>query len=228
MVRLMRFVREVSTSNRYDFVEPSVRGAAQQAFERGIECILKCQIEVDGKPTAWCAEHDEQDFSPRPAQSFELASTSGSESVEIVRLLMSLDRPSPEVVAAVQRAVAWFDRVRLTGIRQVSEPDPLGPKGRNKVVVKDETAPPLWARFYELGTNRPLFADRDGVPKYDLAEIGYEPPQRLRVVDRGAAGAVGARLPGVEEETRDRGLAQSPRVAFHRVRCSASRARERV
>lgn len=38
----------------------------------------------------------------------------------------------------------------------------------------DPAAPPLWARFYELGTGRPLFVDRDGVPKYALADIGPE------------------------------------------------------
>jgi Pectic acid lyase len=31
-----------------------------------------------------------------------------------------------------------------------------------------------WARFYEIETNTPIFADRDGVKKYDLAKIGYE------------------------------------------------------
>jgi PelA/Pel-15E family pectate lyase len=40
--------------------------------------------------------------------------------------------------------------------------------------VKDPAAAPLWARFYEIGTNRPLFSDRDGVKKYSLAEIGHE------------------------------------------------------
>ena len=33
---------------------------------------------------------------------------------------------------------------------------------------------PLWARFYELETNRPFFCDRDGIKKYDISEIGYE------------------------------------------------------
>ena len=32
----------------------------------------------------------------------------------------------------------------------------------------------MWARFYELGTGRPFFCDRDGVVKYQLSEIGYE------------------------------------------------------
>ena len=41
-------------------------------------------------------------------------------------------------------------------------------------MVKDPAAPPLWARFYEIGTNRPIFSDRDGVVKHELADIGYE------------------------------------------------------
>jgi PelA/Pel-15E family pectate lyase len=40
--------------------------------------------------------------------------------------------------------------------------------------VKDPNAPPLWARFYEIGTNRPFFCGRDGVKKYDIAEIESE------------------------------------------------------
>ena len=41
-------------------------------------------------------------------------------------------------------------------------------------MVTDESAPALWARFYEIGTNRPIFCDRDGVAKYRLSEIGSE------------------------------------------------------
>ena len=32
----------------------------------------------------------------------------------------------------------------------------------------------LWARFYELDTNRPFFCDRDGIKKYDVSQIGHE------------------------------------------------------
>jgi PelA/Pel-15E family pectate lyase len=174
MVRLMRFLQEIEPSPVYDFVGQERRAQGRKAFDRGIDCILKCQIEVAGKRTAWCAQHDERDFRPRPARSYELVSLSGAESVEIVRLLMSLDSPSPAVIQAVQAALAWFESAKLQGIRQEVRPDSASPTGRNKVVVKDPTAPPMWARFYEIGTNRPIFADRDGVPKRDLAEIGYE------------------------------------------------------
>jgi len=174
MVRLMEFLREVDRSPIYDFVGAAKRSAARQAFDRGIDCILKCQIKVNGKLTAWCAQHDENDFSPRRGRSYELPSLSGGESVEIVRLLMSLDSPDPRVIQSVQAAVAWFKSAEIHGIRQEQRPDARAPKGTNKMVIKDATAPPMWARFYEIGTNRPLFVDRDGVPKFDLSEIGFE------------------------------------------------------
>jgi pectate lyase len=174
MVRLMLFLREVATADRYGFVDAERRKAAQGAFARGIECILKCQIKVDGKLTAWCAQHDEKDYSPRPARTYELASLSGSESVGIVRLLMSLDDPKPEVVQAVEGAVAWFEAAKLPGIRVEKKEVENAPGGQDKVVVNDPAAPPMWARFYEIGDNKPIFCDRDGVPKHSLAELGHE------------------------------------------------------
>jgi len=174
MVRLLEFLRETYRSTTYDFLDGPKRDATRQAFDRGIQCILKCQIKVDGKLTVWCAQHDEIDFSPRLGRSYELPSLSGAESVGIVRLLMSLDSPSPQVVRAVQSAVAWFEEAELHGIREEIRSDARSPKGTNKVLVKDASAPPMWARFCEIGTNRPIFSDRDGVAKYDLADIGYE------------------------------------------------------
>ncbi len=174
MVRLMEFLREVATDEGYALVDAARRNAATDAFDRGIACILQCQIEVDGRLTAWCAQHDEIDFRPRPARSYELATLSGSESVGIARLLMSIDDPSSEIVQAVEGAVAWFEQAKLTGIRVIEEQDEDGPNGLNKVVVEEAQAPPLWARFYEIESNRPVFADRDGVPKSALADIGYE------------------------------------------------------
>jgi PelA/Pel-15E family pectate lyase len=167
-------VREVATTTDYDFVEETRRKAAAVAFDRGIECILKCQIRVDGQLTVWCAQHDEIDFRPQPARTYELATLSGAESVGITRLLMSIDSPSPEIVKSVDAAVSWFGNVKLTGIRVAAVKDDNAPKGVNRVVVADPQAPPLWARFYDIETNAPVFADRDRVPRQTLADIGYE------------------------------------------------------
>ena len=48
------------------------------------------------------------------------------------------------------------------------------PKGFERFVVEDPAAPTLWARFYEIGTNRPIYSGRDGVIKRSLAEIEHE------------------------------------------------------
>ena len=87
---------------------------------------------------------------------------------------MEIEPPTPEIIAAVQGAIAWFDEAKLTGIKVIRKPDPSSPKGWDKVLIKDPSAPPLWARFYRIGDNQPIFCSRDGVPKQTLAEISYE------------------------------------------------------
>jgi PelA/Pel-15E family pectate lyase len=176
MVRLMNFVREISREERWIFVGEERRRKAGEAFEKGVQCILQCQIRdtKSGKLAVWCAQHDEKDFSPRPARSYELPSFSGSESVGVLRLLMSIEKPRPEIVAAVEGAVEWIKHSRIAGIKVVEVPDEKAPKGKDKRVVEDADGPGLWARFYEIDSGRPFFCDRDGVKKYSLAEIGYE------------------------------------------------------
>jgi PelA/Pel-15E family pectate lyase len=172
MVRVLHLTREVATDKPYAFLDAKTRAACQQAFDRGIACILKCQIVVDGQPTVWCAQHDEKTLAPAKARSYELPSFSGSESVGIVRLLMSLENPSPEIRASIEGAVAWFEAHRLKGQRLENTKTLLG--GSDLVMVPDSKAPALWARFYDLKTGAPYVCDRDGIPKAKLADIGSE------------------------------------------------------
>jgi hypothetical protein len=131
MVRLLEFVREVARDDRYAFVDGDRRGRAAAAFDRGIDCILACQVRVDGVPTVWCAQHDERDFSPRPARSYE----------------------------------------PVSGFRIVTTKDSAAPRGISRTLMPDAEAPPLWARFYEIGTNEPLILDRDGKRRASFADL---------------------------------------------------------
>jgi PelA/Pel-15E family pectate lyase len=164
MIGLMEVLRDAA---EFSFVDDERREKARRAYQRGIECILKCQIIVNGRRTVWCAQHDAKTLEPRPARSYEKESLSGAESTGIVLFLMKLEKPSPEVRRAINGACAWFERSKLTGIRQVSQDG-------DKVIVPDPDAPPLWARFYDIKTNRPIFCGRDGVIKYKLSEIEKE------------------------------------------------------
>src|SRR6185503_10539704 len=126
----------------YAFVDEERRGRAASAIEKGIACILKTQVIVNGKRTVWCAQHDEVTLAPALARKFELISLSGGESVGIVRFLMSINKPSPEVVASINAAIAWFEKSKLTGIKWVAKPDSTKLHGFDRVVVKDPSAGP--------------------------------------------------------------------------------------
>ena len=156
----------------YGFVEQDHRDKATAAVARGIEVILKTQVRQNGSLTGWCAQHDEETLKPAWARAYEPPSNSGGETVDIVRFLMSIEEPTPEVVAAIEGAVKWLRSVAISGMRvdRIRRPD-----GRTeRVTVKDPDAPLVWARFYELVTDRPLFLDRDSVYRYDFMEVGYE------------------------------------------------------
>jgi PelA/Pel-15E family pectate lyase len=167
MVNILKFLRDVAGSPAFEAVDGPRRQRAKEAFDRGIQCIVKCQINSGGKPTVWCAQHDEVTLAPRKGRSYEHPSLSGAESAGIVRFLMSLENPSPEVARAIRAACRWYEEAKLLGIREVR-------REGDKIIVKDPEAPPLWARFYEINSNRPIFSGRDGVIKFDMAEIEHE------------------------------------------------------
>lgn len=175
MINVMELLRDAGAGQApYGFVDAPRQIKARAAVEKGIACILRCQISVAGVKTAWCAQHDEQTFAPAKARAYEHPSLSGSESVGIVRFLMAIDRPGPAVIAAVTGAAAWLDKVKLTGFRYENVDAPEVPGGRDRRILPDPQGATLWARFYEIGTNRPIFSGRDSVIRYAVAEIELE------------------------------------------------------
>ncbi|WP_282941427.1 pectate lyase [Paenibacillus sp. RC67] len=170
MMRVMN-VLTLAAKKKYpfdtDLVDDDRRQAVQYALDRGVDYILKSQIIVNGKRTAWCAQHDPVTYEPRPARAYEFPSISGSESVAIVQYLMSLPKPSDEVKRAIEGALNWFEEARLKGIKYV-------PRDPNNVYFVSEAKSSTWYRFYEIGTNQPIFSGRDGIIKHQLSEIEEE------------------------------------------------------
>jgi PelA/Pel-15E family pectate lyase len=163
----------------FAWLDPARRERARDAVRRGVHCIIKCQIAVNGTLTGWCQQHDEVTYEPRPGRTFEPASICPQDTTEILKFLMHLKSPGPQVVRAVDAAVIWLKQVQLPGIRVARVKAPATTFERHDadfdvVVEQDALARPLWARHYEIGTNRPIFAGRDGVRRYALADIERE------------------------------------------------------
>lgn len=174
MVRVLQVLREVSVKKApYNGLDAALAPQAQAAVDKGVDCILKTQYVRNGQLTAWCAQHDEKTLQPVKARAFELASLSGDESVDIVRFLMGVDKPSAAVRKSVESAVAWFQKVKLSGFVMKEIVAPAEKTGRDRVIVP-EAGSTLWARFYELETDRPIYVGRDSKVHYQLSEIENE------------------------------------------------------
>lgn len=175
MVGALSILYEIAENRpEYDFVDQQRRQKAREAAPKGIECILRCQVRVDGRLTAWCQQYDNETLEPRAARKFEPISLSTRETIGIVNFLMSIDKPSPEIIKAVQAAADWLDLVKIKGIRQIRKISYGDQRRLDRVIIEDENAQPIWARLYEIGTNRPVFGDRDGKVYYALSEISLE------------------------------------------------------
>jgi PelA/Pel-15E family pectate lyase len=175
MINVMRLLRDIAQKkSNYLFVDEARRSSAEKAVEKGVELILKTQVLVDGKRTIWDAQYDEVTLKPAAARRFEPVALVSRESAAIVRFLIDIKQPSQQVIEVIECAVSWFEKTKLTGIRWVENRDASKPGGFERFVIKDPAAGPLWARFYEMGTNRPIFVGRDSIIKYDVMEIDEE------------------------------------------------------
>lgn len=151
----------------YAFLDVSLRERAAAAVKRGLDCLFRCQIIIDGRPTLWCAQHDPIDLKPTGARAKEPASISGGEGAELVKFLMREADDSPEARKAILAAVDWLTAHQITNLRKIKNES-----GKTDYVVDDQSTEVYWARFYDLNTQLPIFAgSQDGVIYSSFSEM---------------------------------------------------------
>lgn len=168
---IMRYI--VEGKKGFDQVDRSFVPKAQDSMRRSIDLILKTQVMLDGKLTAWCQQYDRHTLLPTKARAYELPSNAALETVDIVQFLMGIDNPSPEVKNAIKGAVAWLDAVKIVGFTTKIIQDPSQPTGRDRILVAEPSST-IWARYYDFDTNKPFFCGRDGIKRNTMAEIENE------------------------------------------------------
>lgn len=153
--------------DRFAFVPANVRARARASVEKGIEAILATQIVVNGRRTVWAQQHDPLTLQPVAGRNYEPAALCSSESAAMLLFLMGLPQPSAGVVEAVHSAVAWLRKTAIYGVAYER-----GADGRR--LVPAAGAGPIWARFYLIGSDRPVFGDRDKSLHDDVNELSAE------------------------------------------------------
>lgn len=155
--------------NDFAAVDEKLKQKSRSAIEKGIRCILKTQVLQNGKPSIWADQYNEITLQPDKARAFEPISLATAESVGIVRFLM-MQPVNPEIERSVKAAVQWFKEHDIEGYSyEVAKQN-----GKTVRILAEDKNSVIWARFYDIHDNRPLFGDRDGSVKYNYNEVSEE------------------------------------------------------
>jgi PelA/Pel-15E family pectate lyase len=141
----------------YAFLDEPQRRLAADALAKGVRCVLGTQIVQNGKKTAWCAQFDALTLRPSAARKMEPATLSGLESAHVLKFLMTLTDPTPEVVTCIESGLQWLEAMKVTGEEKTT------PDGKTVFVPNAASTDVRWARFYDLKTSKPVFPGRDGI-----------------------------------------------------------------
>jgi len=171
--------------NDYAFVPEALAAEAQVACNRAIALILKTQVVIAGKRTVWGQQHDALTLAPAGARNFEPVALSSDESADLLLFLMKQAGRSPEVEAAVTAGITWL---KAHAIYEVAFEK--GPDGRK--LVDRPGAGPLWSRYYDIATGKPIFGDRDRSIHTDVNELSLERRNGYSWYNAGPAKALAA------------------------------------
>lgn len=153
----------------FDVVNPKLKEKSKVAVQKGIQCILKTQVLQNGKLSIWADQYNEISLKPDKARAFEPISLASGESIGILRFLM-MQPVTPEIEKSIRAAVKWFDESRVKGYAyEVSKQN-----GKAVRTLSKKEGSSIWARFYDIPTNKPIFGDRDGSVKFNYDDVSEE------------------------------------------------------
>jgi PelA/Pel-15E family pectate lyase len=155
-------------------LDESQRKRASNALDAGFRCVLATQVELNGKKAVWCAQYDPLTLKPSSARQMEPATLSGLESARLLKFLMTLSNPSPELRNSIQSGLAWLENAKITGLAKTKH------NGKTGYEPNPASTEVYWARFYSLTTGKPVFPGRDGIIYDNFSEmaasnrVGYD------------------------------------------------------
>ena len=151
MTNIMKILRDIynNEGDFKDIVDETLRNKCKEAFDKGLECIIKCQVDDNGTPAAWCAQHDTIDYLPTEGRPHELPSISGYESASLLSFLMSVENPSEELQNTITTAIDWLSKHVYRENAKIE--DYTNTQGEADRHIVEATNSDVWARFIQIG-----------------------------------------------------------------------------
>lgn len=177
----LRLLRKIST-NKAPFrnLDKAAIKNAKLALEKGDECLLRLQVKQNGVLTGWAGQYDPITFLPSQGRTFELPSIVSQETVEVLRYLMSIERPSKAQINSIESGIAWLKKSAIKDHKYetfdtgVLTKFPYHTTSIDRRLVEVKGAPPVWARFYDLNDNTIVLATRESVRVQKFSDIPIE------------------------------------------------------
>jgi PelA/Pel-15E family pectate lyase len=163
------FQRVGARQGEFGFVPTGLAAEVRSANDKALRLVLATQVVAGGVRTGWCQQYDAVSLAPVGARNFEPVALATVESARMLALLMQLPDPGPDAVAAVHAGADWLRRVALRDVDWVA----VSPEAGRRL-VSSPGAGPIWARYYDIASMKPVFGDRDKSIHDDVDEISLE------------------------------------------------------
>ena len=180
MTGIMNLLLDVKQQHEhYNWLSVAYQEELLQAYNRGLNVILKSQIVINGVKTAWCQQHDFETYEPVQGRAYEHPSVTARESCDVILFLMRIENPDDSIKNAIISAMNWLEKVKITGFRYGNFPIEERKYHETKInfdreFVADSSAKPVWARYYDLKNSKPFLSLRDGKIVYQLSDISFD------------------------------------------------------
>lgn len=170
MVRVVELLLDVAEGKgELAFVPGALRDDARGAAARAVDLLVSTQHRAGGRRTGWGQQYDALTLELAGARNFEPAALASPETAGVLMLLMRLPEPSPAVQEAVHAGVAWLRSVALRDVAWSAD----SPEAGRRLLPKPG-AGPIWSRYYDPRSMRPVFGDRDRSIHDDVNELQIE------------------------------------------------------
>ncbi|MCR8630104.1 pectate lyase [Paenibacillus radicis (ex Xue et al. 2023)] len=192
MISVLTLFNDVARLNDQQFVfvrnnNQSLVSLMDKALQKGIDCIVKTQIQVNGTLTGWSSHHHPVNLSPVIGKTYERPGINATETTRIAQFLMNVRNPSNEVKAAAEAAVNWLTSVKINDKIMITVSDITMNNGIERYLV-DQPGHVTWARNYKVSGSSfvPFFSDRQ-ITRGDIPLMNFNPNDPREVIGQPGA-----------------------------------------
>lgn len=176
MVQVLYALQDIANQKApfISITDSSQRTKSAEMVSKGVEYIIKAQITVKGEKAAWCAQHNPTTYKPEKARAYELASVSGSESVGVIKFLLT-QKNNQQALEAAESARLWL---KARAMKDITYSKKNPPK-----FFSTKSGSYCWYRFYDLKNGEGYFCDRDGKVYTNIDAFYKAAPERATGYD---------------------------------------------